>query len=144
MRKHDPKIDLIRQIPAFTSATSSELRELATAADVVTVEAGDILCRADRRGFEAFVIVEGIVDVIAGNRTVLASLGPGEIVGELGVIDGAPRSADVVAQTDVTALVVQSAVLRPLLVTNESLRAAVLRQLAERIRKADGLLAPPA
>ena len=140
MRKRDEKIDLIHEIPAFSSASSSELKQLATATDILTAEAGDVLCRADRRAFEAYVIVDGTVDVIAGD-TVLASLQRGQIVGELGVIDGEPRSADVVARTDVTALVMQARVLLPLLGTNASLRAAVLQQLADRVRKADRGLA---
>ena len=137
MRKRDPKTDLIAEIPAFSWASSRELKDLASAADVVSIAAGDLLCRAHGRGAEVFVIVDGIVDVLADDKTAIASLGRGEIVGELGVIDGAPRSADVVARTDVTALVLHSAVVRPLLVSNEPLRAAMLRQLADRVRKAD-------
>src|SRR5919112_305385 len=111
MRKRDPKVDLIQEIPAFRDAPPTDLKRLATAADVVTADAGDVLCRADRGAFEAFMILDGIVDVMARNQTVLASLGRGELVGELGIIDGAPRSADVVARTDVTALVMRATLL---------------------------------
>jgi CRP/FNR family transcriptional regulator, cyclic AMP receptor protein len=140
MRKSDPKVDLIGQIPAFRDASPSELKRLAAAADIITVKAGEWLCRADRRAFEAYLVVDGMVDVVAG-ETVLASLERGELVGELGVIDHGPRSADVVARTDVTALVIVAPVLWPLLDASPSLRAALLQQLADRIRKADRRLA---
>ena len=133
MRNRDAKIDLLQELPPFSGASKSELRALAAAADVVSVDAGRALCRADRRALESYVIVDGLVDIVIGG-TVVATLRRGQIVGELGVIDGQPRSADVVAATDVTVLAIAAPALRGLIETSHAFRTAVLHQLAGRVR----------
>lgn len=136
MRNRDVKIELLRQLPPFRGARPAELRALAAAADLVEVEAGRVLCRADRRALESYVVVDGMVDVVIGGATV-ASLRRGQIVGELGIIDGAPRSADVVAATDARVLAIAAPAVRALLDTSPSFRGAVLHQLADRVRSLD-------
>ena len=101
MRNRDEKIDLIRELRLFAGARRRELRQLAATSDLVSADAGHVLCRADGRALETYIVVDGMVDVVVQGTTV-ASLRRGQIVGELGVIDGEPRSADVVAATDVT------------------------------------------
>ena len=111
--------------------------------DLVDVEAGRVLCRADRYAREAFLVVDGMVDVVIGG-SIVATLRRGNLVGELGVIDGLPRSADVVAATDATVLAIDARSMRSLLATSATMRDAVLRQLAQRIRESDLELAPVA
>ena len=136
MRTSDEKIHLLRQLPTFRGAGRRELRALAAAADVVTVDAGRVLCRADRRALESYVVVDGMVDVVIDGATV-ATLRRGQIVGELGIIDGEPRSADVVAATDATVLAISAAATRALIETSHTFRMALLRQLADRVRSLD-------
>jgi CRP/FNR family transcriptional regulator, cyclic AMP receptor protein len=140
MRVRDEKIAHLSELPPFTTARPRELRDIAAAADIVEVDAGRVLCRADRRALETYVIVSGMVDVVIAGGAV-ATLRRGQIVGELGVIDGLPRSADVVAATDVTALAFSAPAFRGLIETNHTIRSAVLRQLAERVRTLDHELA---
>lgn len=136
MRNRDQKIELLRQLPPFRGARGAELRAIAAVADLVSVEAGRVLCRADRRALESYVVVDGLVDVVIGGSTI-ASLRRGQIVGELGIIDGAPRSADVIAGTDVRVLTISASATRALLSTSSSFRNAVLHQLADRLRALD-------
>ena len=138
--KHDGKVERLRTLPLFAATSARELRAIAAAGDLVDVEAGQALCRADRYARECFLVVDGMVDVRIGSTTV-AALRRGNLVGELGVIDGLPRSADVIAATDVTVLAFDARALRSLLVTSTSIRDAVLRQLADRIRRSDEELA---
>lgn len=135
-RRPDPKIERLRALPPFHGANERDLRDIAAAGDLVAVEAGRVLCRTNRRAVEAYVVVDGMVDVVR-HGTTLATLRRGQIVGELGVLDGEPRSADVVAATDVTVLVIPAQELRALFETNHTVRGAVMRQLAERVRRAD-------
>jgi CRP/FNR family cyclic AMP-dependent transcriptional regulator len=100
-----------------------------------------VLVRADRRAIETYLVIEGSVDVVV-NGEVVSTLGRGEFVGELGVIDGEPRSADVVATTDVTLLAIQASALRVLIDTSHAVRVALLRQVAERVRRMDLELLP--
>lgn len=139
--KHDGKIERLRALPLFASASTRELKVVAAAGDLTDVEAGRALCRADRLARECFLVVDGMVDVVVGGTTV-ATLRRGSLVGELGVIDGLPRSADVIAATDVTVLAIEARAMRALLATSAPLRDAVLRQLAERLRASDLELAP--
>ncbi len=62
--------------------------------------AGGIIFREGDRASEFFVIRSGEVEIRSGNR-VLETLGANEIFGEMALVDGAPRSADSVAKTDV-------------------------------------------
>ncbi len=65
---------------------------------------GDVLFEEGARGDEAYIIRHGYVTIVKkdGERTVeLAARGPGEIVGEMALIDDAPRSASLIAKTDV-------------------------------------------
>src|SRR4051794_38958980 len=136
LRTRDQKIQLLRSLPPFAGASTRELRAIATGSDIVDADAGRVLMRAERRAVETYLVIEGTVDVVV-HGDVVCSLGRGEFVGELGVIDGEPRSADVVAATDVTLLAIQAPALRALIETSHALRIALLRQLAERVRHMD-------
>jgi CRP/FNR family cyclic AMP-dependent transcriptional regulator len=133
---HDEKLDAIRALPPFLGASRREVRDIAAVSDLASVKAGRVLCRADNRALEVYVVVDGTVDVHIDGE-VVASLGRGEIVGELAVIDGEARTADVVAATDVTVLAVHAQAFRGLLETSYMVRLATLRQMAERVRRMD-------
>ena len=141
MRTRDEKIELLRSLPPFAGASTKELRALAAVSDIVTADAGRVLCRADRRALETYLIIDGSVDVLVHDETV-ATLERGQFAGEMGVIDGQPRSADLVAATDVTLLAIQASALRALIDTSHALRIALLRQIAERVRRMDLELQP--
>jgi serine/threonine-protein kinase len=68
--------------------------------------AGDVIIREGDSGSEAFIISSGICDVFRGiserPRQFIRSMGPGDTFGELSVLTGKPRSATVIAQTDVS------------------------------------------
>jgi len=72
--------------------------------------AGDIIIRERDKGSEAFIITSGVCDVFKarpdGRQQLIRSMGPGETFGELAVLTRKPRSASVVAQTDVSLRVV--------------------------------------
>lgn len=66
--------------------------------DVVTFAAGETIFAKGDPGDRMFVITAGTVRIADGER-VIATLGPGELLGELALIDASPRSADAVAET---------------------------------------------
>jgi CRP/FNR family transcriptional regulator, cyclic AMP receptor protein len=68
--------------------------------------AGDTIFRESEQGDEFFVVVRGKVEIRSGNRR-LETLGPNGIFGEMALIDDTPRSATVVALTDVTVAPIQ-------------------------------------
>ncbi len=88
----------LKSIPLFSALTSEEARRLATFATETSVASGQVLIREGDYATELIVIEEGTAEVLQGGATI-ASLGPGEIAGEMGLLDHAPRSADVVASS---------------------------------------------
>lgn len=98
-----------------------------------------------RRGDPADKVVmieEGLVKVIAessnGFTSLLAFRGVGELVGELGCLDGGVRSASVVAMRGVRGIAVAAPRFAALLEEHGALALAVLRSISGRLRHADG------
>jgi CRP-like cAMP-binding protein len=88
-----------------------------------------------------FILLEGRVKITApnvhGREAVLAFLGPGDLIGELGSIDGRPRSGGVVALEPVAALAIPGRDFRRLLETRPGVGMALLKLVATRLRSAD-------
>lgn len=76
-----------------------------------TVKAGTVIFKEGTRGDEAFMIRKGAVDIVVdfeGKPMTIATLGPGEIFGEMALIDELPRAAGAVAAEDTELLIVRS------------------------------------
>lgn len=96
---------LLRTIPALAGCSTRQLRRMASLMDVVEVPAGTVLTTEGAFENQVFLLVEGSVAVTARGERV-AELGPGEVVGELGVLDRhRRRTATTTALTPVTACV---------------------------------------
>jgi CRP-like cAMP-binding protein len=97
----------LRALPSLASYPDAELELLASVTREVQVPAGGLLCREGTAGQSCFVVVVGEIDVfkaLGGGDRVLATLGPGAMVGQMALVDRAPRSASVRARKDVLAL----------------------------------------
>ena len=104
MRK-DPKIDLLRSLPGFRGYPDKALSRVAQIFDDCEIPAGTCLTREGAPSREMFLVIDGVAEVTrAGER--IAMIGPGECIGEMGMLDHQPRSATVVAQTAMRLLVV--------------------------------------
>ena len=88
--------DNLRAVPLFAEMADRDLRVIATFATEDSVPAGATLMREGDYSNEMVAIETGTADVLQGDRTV-ASLGPGDIVGEMGVLERELRNASVVA-----------------------------------------------
>lgn len=88
----------LREIPIFSELSKKELRAVSRLMTAINVPEGKTLTRQGEVGREFMVILEGEAVVKRNGRTV-AKLGPGDFLGELAVLSGAPRTADVIATT---------------------------------------------
>ena len=98
-------LDHLASVSLFSACSKKELQAVAKATDEVTIPAGKTLCEQGAVGREAFVIVEGTAEV-RRNKKKVAEIGPGTCVGELALLDHRPRTASVIATTDLTVLVI--------------------------------------
>ncbi len=92
------RIAILRRIPLFSHLTYQELVKVVSAMGVRRLATGDELLREGNNGDELYVILSGEMSVSSGG-TIVAVLGPGAHVGEMALIDKAPRSATVHAKT---------------------------------------------
>ena len=87
-------------------------------------------------GREAFVIIEGTATVKRNGRKV-GTLGPGDAIGELALLDHGPRTATVTADTDMTVLVLSAREFSGVIEEVPGLAHKLLVELAARVRELD-------
>jgi CRP/FNR family transcriptional regulator, cyclic AMP receptor protein len=86
----------LNKIPVFADLDEEEMRYVAQLAAEVSVEAGKELVREGDYSYDVLAIEEGTARVERDGTTV-AELGPGDVVGEMGVLERSQRNATVVA-----------------------------------------------
>ena len=126
------KLDLLKSVPLFEQCSKKDLQSIAQIADEVDLRAGKVLIQEGERGREFFVIVSGEVEVRRKGRKV-ATLGPGNFVGEMALLSKTPRTATVTAVSPVDVLVITDRAFLELLNRMPELWLKVARALAERI-----------
>jgi CRP/FNR family transcriptional regulator, cyclic AMP receptor protein len=85
-------------IPIFSELSPQEANRLATFATETSAAEGQILMKEGDYSVELIAIEEGTADVVQGGDKV-ASLSAGDLIGEMGLLEHRPRSADVIASS---------------------------------------------
>jgi CRP-like cAMP-binding protein len=106
------------------------------ATDATDVGAGTVLLHEGETGDAMLVVIDGTVDVIISG-TVVETVGPGGIVGELALIDDAPRSAEVVASSPARVLRVDKQRFMFLVQEHPTFALQVMEEMAARLRRAN-------
>ena len=104
--------------------TPDQLDQLAASAREVHFRRGDVLMRQRELGEKMYVLADGKVTVSVhepGGEKTIATLAPGDVVGEMAVITGERRTATVKAKGKVTALEITKADLGPLIAAEPNL-----------------------
>jgi CRP/FNR family transcriptional regulator len=136
---HDGKGDRLRATTLFAHLDRKELEAVEEATTELQLTAGTVLAREGHSGHEAFVILDGTVDIsIDGNK--VGTAGPNEIVGEMALLLREPRRATVTAATDVDILVIEPGRWDDLLVRVPTIPRQLLVSLARRLASADDKL----
>lgn len=138
MRGGIPKqqIELLKAVPLFSSCSQDELRAIARLGTKIEVEEGALLTEKGKRGNEFFLVLDGVASCRVGRREV-RRFGPGQFFGELALLYGGIRSADVVATSEMKLLVLDSREFRTMLTTTPYVGVKMLANLAERLSEAD-------
>lgn len=130
------EVDLLRNIPLFSKIETSKLKLIAFTSERKLFSAGTVICREGEDGEAAFVIVKGHADV-----TVKTPRGdikvndchPNDIIGEIAVLCDVPRTATVMARTDVTALVISRELFLRLIQEFPSIGLELMRELGMKL-----------
>jgi len=85
-------------VPIFSELSAQEANRLATFATETSAAEGQILMKEGDYSVELIAIEEGTADVLQNGGKV-ASLGPGDLIGEMGLLEHRPRNADVIASS---------------------------------------------
>lgn len=86
----------LKAIPLFADLKDSDLQVISTFANETSVSEGEVLVREGDFSYDIIAIEEGTADVTRGGET-LATFGPGNFVGEVGVLKNEMRNATVTA-----------------------------------------------
>ena len=129
----DRRAELLGACRLFTGVNPSDLAAVAVRAVEVDFPADRVIARQGEIGTGFFLVVSGSVRVVRDGEEV-AVLGPGEFFGELSVLDGLPRVAQVVAREPTRCLALASWDFEKTLLEVPTLSLAILRGLATRLR----------
>jgi CRP-like cAMP-binding protein len=113
-RKPSERAELLAGVPFFDGFTPEDLRRVVELSDELVLSAGSVLVDQGDPGTHCYVILEGIASVYVRGEHV-ASVGAGSMVGEMALVDHRPRTATVVADTDLDLLRFDSAAFSKLL-----------------------------
>ena len=123
----------LRELELFSECDDRDLERVAALArDEARFEPGDVIYKEGEPARDCYVIVDGEAEVTVSGRY-LRSIGEGESVGEMGLLDRGPRTATVVARTPVAVQVIQGDGFDRLLDEVPSVTRALLRQVSRRL-----------
>ena len=130
---------LIAKAPLFSRVTKKGLDAIAEKAVSKEFPAGTRIVSAGTTGTGFYLILSGAAEVIRDGETV-AKLGAGDFFGEMALLDGAPRSADVVATEDTICLVLSLWALKGIIAVTPDIAVEMLEELVQRLRKTEHAL----
>jgi CRP-like cAMP-binding protein len=129
-------VEHLRNVPLFQSCSQKDLEKIAKAGDEVSMPAGSLIVDQGQTGREAFVILEGSV-IVRRNGKKISTIGPGNIVGELSLLDHGPRTATVICETDCTFLLLDQRRFLSVIDDVPAIGHKLLASLASKIRELD-------
>ena len=135
--------DLIRQVPMFAELSEAEASELWHAGRRVGLSPGEVFIREGEQGGTLYIILAGAVEVTkrdGEHEVTLATRGPGEFLGEMSLLEQAPRTASVRATEPSQVLAIGSEAFRQLLARRPEAAATLLRTVTSRLRSTEASL----
>jgi CRP/FNR family cyclic AMP-dependent transcriptional regulator len=128
----DEYLKHLASIPLFAECDKKELQEIGKLATEIEIPAGREFIKEGDYAQEMLVIVEGSATVTKGGQKI-ATLGPGDFVGELALLSHRPRNATVTSDTKLDILVIDSGAMDALLDDIPGLAKRLLKVVASRL-----------
>ena len=131
----------LRNVPIFSDLKDSDLNIISDKMISRAYEKGQMILLEESQGETFFIIVSGAVKVTRlsddGREVILAILGESDFFGEMSLLDGEGRSANIVANEDAEVLTLSRRDFLDCLETYPKIAIALLEELAIRLRKSD-------
>jgi CRP-like cAMP-binding protein len=132
MLRKDAKIELLKRVPLFSHCSKKQLAAVAQLADLVDLPPDKELITEGESGHEFLIVVEGTGEVRRKGRKI-DTIGPGDFIGEMSLLTGAPRNASVKTTSPTTLLAVTDRAFWGLLDQSPDIQRSVLKAVAERL-----------
>lgn len=134
-------LDLIRRVPLFSTLTQTQAELVASAVVKRRYKRGEAIVEQGKKSNFLAIVLTGRARVVTtndkGKEVILATLHPGDHLGEMSLIDNLPHSATVVAEIQTDVLILGRQEFARCLPENTSMAYAVMRGLVQRLRQAD-------
>lgn len=135
------KIELLHTVPIFKDLSDKDFITMSDKMVTRSYAKGQMILLEEAMGETFFVIANGSVKITRlsddGREVILAMLGEGDFFGEMSLLDGEGRSANVVALDDAQVLTLSRNDFLDILQTFPKIAISLLEELARRLRKSD-------
>jgi HEAT repeat protein len=132
------RVLLLREVPMFSVLSPEDLEQIAEIAQEQLYSTHTLICREGEHGSTLFIIVSGKVEVIkeSGNmENIIAVRESGDFVGEMAVLESAPRFATLRAQDEVRVLIIEGDAFKAILRDRPEVAISVLQHMSTRVRQ---------
>lgn len=136
-------VEFLRHVPLFAELPEADLDWLSEQAEPISLKAGEILLEEGSPGKDAYIVLDGEFEVVKKSdrqNIVIAVREPGEVIGEMALLDQAPRMATVRALRDSQLLKIRGEIFRQLLAQRSSAAMAILHTVSKRLRQNEAML----
>jgi CRP-like cAMP-binding protein len=134
-------LELIRRVPLFSMLTQAQATSVAQAVVKRRFKRGEIIIERGKKANTLFILLNGRARVVTSDgkkrEIILATLQPGDHVGEMSLIDNEPHSATVRAEKQTDVLMLSGEEFAHCLPENSSMVYAIMSGLVQRLRQAD-------
>jgi len=134
-------LDLIRRVPLFSTLTQAQAELVAEAVVKRRFKRGEVIVEQGKKSNFLAIVLTGRARVVTqdsrGREVILATMSPGDYVGEMSLIDNQPHSASVRAEVQTDVLILGRVEFARCLPENTSMAYAVMKGLVQRLRYAD-------
>ena len=120
----------LRENPFFRNMTDAQVNSVLSLAREKDFEGGETLVRQFDKNSDMMIVIRGKVAIKTFSGEVIAELMPGGVIGEVSLVDEAPRSASAIAIYHTTVAILESAKLHEVLDSDPSLKAVVMENVA--------------
>lgn len=137
--------ELLRRVPLFAALTDEELSDVAEVAALVRFGSGEIVFNEGDHSDSCYMVITGHASALrehTGGRVItLARFGPGDLFGELAMVDDQRRSATIKALDEVAAIAIRGSDMRRLLREHTDIAIKMIAALGQKLRQTNERLA---